>query len=103
MQHVIIEKNLEVNRHIVGKLKGNFVSLSMNKYGSNVVEKLLTHSGLEEVADTVITEILDSSSLLRVSHDLMGNFIVQAAIKVIKVKRITLFSTVRSCFCFAKL
>lgn len=86
MQRVIERKNLEVNRQIMEKLNGNIVNKSMNKYGSNVVEKLLTHSGLEEVADMVIIEILNSSSPLQVSQDLMGNFVVQAAIKVIKVK-----------------
>ncbi|GMN37812.1 hypothetical protein TIFTF001_007127 [Ficus carica] len=41
VQHLIQMRKWEVNRSIVERFRGKFVSMSMNKYGSNVVEKLV--------------------------------------------------------------
>ena len=86
VQHLVEMRKREVNRKIAERLRGKFVSMSMNKYGSNVVQKLVKYSGLREVAETVLTEILSSSDLLQVSQDFCGNFVVQALIKVIQVR-----------------
>ncbi|EXB76652.1 Pumilio-12-like protein [Morus notabilis] len=84
LSHVISMKKQEVNRKIAAKFTGKFFSISMNKYGSNVVENLMKNSGLEEAADSVISEILASDSPLLVSQDRYGNFVVQSAIRVIR-------------------
>ncbi|EXB76651.1 Pumilio-12-like protein [Morus notabilis] len=83
VQHVISMKKQEVNRKIATKFTGKFFSISMNKYGSNVVEKLVKNSGLE-AADSVISEILASDSPLLVYQNHYGNFVVQSAIRVIR-------------------
>ncbi|GMN37814.1 hypothetical protein TIFTF001_007121 [Ficus carica] len=83
VQHLVEMRKREVNRKIAERLRGKFASMSMNKNGSNVVQKLVKYSGLREVAETVLTEILSSSDLLQVSQDFCGNFVVQAIIKVI--------------------
>lgn len=86
MQHLVEMRKQEVNRKIAERLRGKFASMSMNRYGSNVVQKLVKYSGLREVAETVLTDILSSSDLLQVSQDFCGNFVVQAVIKVIPVR-----------------
>lgn len=86
VQHLIELRKWEVNRNIVDRFRGKFVSMSMNKYGSNVVEKLVKSSGLREVAEAILTEILSSSDLLQVSKHICGNFVVQTLIKVIQVR-----------------
>ncbi|GMN37817.1 hypothetical protein TIFTF001_007124 [Ficus carica] len=84
VQRIIEMKKLEINRDITTKLLGKFVRLSMNQQGCHVVQKLMKDSGLEEVVDTVLTDILDSSSPLQVCQDRYGNYVVQAAITRIK-------------------
>lgn len=70
---------------MAAKFDGKFVSMCTNKHGSNVVEKLVKESGLDEVVDQVISEILNSSSLLQVSQHPFGNYVIQSALKVIRV------------------
>ncbi|KAI3763025.1 hypothetical protein L1987_53472 [Smallanthus sonchifolius] len=86
LQHIVglnIPELPELTALLVRQLKGNFASLSCNKYASNVVEKCLNESG-EEISTSIILELITSpkSSLLLV--DPYANFVIQSAIRVSK-------------------
>nr|GLL47283.1 putative pumilio homolog 8, chloroplastic [Ipomoea trifida] len=68
---------------IVRQLAGSLVHLSMNKYGSNVVEKLLKECD-EIEARVIIEEIVSSPNFLMVLQDPFGNYVVQSALAVSK-------------------
>ena len=84
MQYVIGMKVPHVTSNIIVQLGGSYVTLSMNKYGSNVVEKCLEDAG-EEHSARIITEILHDPDLLKVLQDPYGNYVVQSALNVSKV------------------
>ncbi|XP_073024692.1 pumilio domain-containing protein C6G9.14-like [Primulina eburnea] len=78
VQHVIGLEIPNVIKGMVAGLRGNFVSLSMDKYGSNVVERLMKVSQ-EIYAPQIINEITSSPSFLNVVLDPYGNYVVQSA------------------------
>lgn len=84
MQHVIGLNIPRVTTDLLGQLQGCFVNLSMNKYGSNVVEKVLKEGG-EENANMIINEMMNSSEFLNVLQDPYGNYVAQSALQVSKV------------------
>ncbi|KAF7144222.1 hypothetical protein RHSIM_Rhsim05G0089100 [Rhododendron simsii] len=68
---------------IMAQLAGSYVSLSMNKYGSNVVERCIRDSN-EEQAARIIREIYDSPNFLMVLQDPFGNYVTQTALEIAK-------------------
>ena len=85
VQKVIGFKDMKINGEIASKLCGNFVSLSMNRHGSNVVEKLLNACAIEEV-EQIISEMIDTPQPLQFLLNEFGNYVVQTAIKTAKAK-----------------
>ncbi|KAI3807140.1 hypothetical protein L1987_23064 [Smallanthus sonchifolius] len=85
LQHIVglNKPEPELTALLVRQLKGNFASLSCNKYASNVVEKCLNETG-EEISTSIIMELVTSpkSSLLLV--DPYANFVIQSALRVSK-------------------
>ncbi|OMO73952.1 hypothetical protein CCACVL1_17055 [Corchorus capsularis] len=73
-----------VRANIIVQLRGSYVTLSMNKYGSNVVEKCLKDCEDEEQFAGIITEIMNDSEFLKVLQDPFGNYVVQSALLVSK-------------------
>jgi pumilio RNA-binding family len=57
IQHVLVNGRPEHKLTIVQKLKGSYLKLSKNKFGSNVVEKCVQYSGDAE-RDMIIEEIV---------------------------------------------
>ncbi|KAJ6777256.1 PUMILIO-LIKE PROTEIN [Salix koriyanagi] len=84
VQHVLDERIQHARIRILEQLKGYFVSLSMNKYGSNVVEKFLIWSGREENASMIIEEFIHSPYFVNICRDNFGNYVVQKALEVSK-------------------
>ncbi|KAG8368450.1 hypothetical protein BUALT_Bualt15G0046700 [Buddleja alternifolia] len=74
-----------VTSDIMAQLSGNFVSLSMNKYGSNVVEKCLKESEGNQVYQ-IIEEMIRSPKFLRLLQDPYGNYVAQSALSMAKEK-----------------
>ncbi|XP_071933530.1 pumilio homolog 12-like [Coffea arabica] len=72
-----------ITSDILSQLAGNYVSLSMNKYGSNVVEKCMKESS-EEQAMQIIKEIIGSQNFLTVLQDPFGNYVAQSAFAIAK-------------------
>ncbi|PON90610.1 Coatomer beta subunit [Trema orientale] len=85
VQYLTELKMPQVNEGIMAQLEGKFVSLSMSKHGSHVVEKLLKNTG-EENANKITNEILSSSSPLQILQDPFGNFVVQSALEASTVR-----------------
>lgn len=77
-----MENNVQISTQVVKTLKGNFVYLSKNKFGSHVVEKCLKEAD-DERANLIITEIFhepDSNEFLEILQHPMGNFVAQTAL-----------------------
>ncbi|KAH7518065.1 hypothetical protein FEM48_Zijuj09G0131000 [Ziziphus jujuba var. spinosa] len=67
---------------ILTQLRGKYVSLSMNKHGSNVVEKCLKESKTEQYTSIIVDEIINSPHFLDVLQDPYGNYVAQSALEV---------------------
>tara|TARA_R110002050_G_scaffold125248_3_gene244802 strand:- start:118 stop:336 length:219 start_codon:yes stop_codon:yes gene_type:complete len=59
IQHVLVNGRPQHKYTIVRKLKGSYLKLSKNKFGSNVVEKCVQYSADPE-RDMIIAEIVGS-------------------------------------------
>ena len=76
---VIIE-NWEDYKEITDLLKGNFFSLSLEKYASNVIERCIEKD--KEILENYIHEIIESKCISDVMKSNYGNYVVQKVIKL---------------------
>ncbi|KAB2042761.1 hypothetical protein ES319_D02G239200v1 [Gossypium barbadense] len=82
VQFVVGMRLRHVTSNLIMQLRGTYVSLSMNKYGSNVVEKCMKCSS--EHASMIIKEIMFDIDFLKVLQDAYGNYVIQSALRVSK-------------------
>lgn len=75
----------DVMTKLLKQFEGSFISLSCNKYGSNVVEKLLMGCN-EEESSQIIIELLRNPNVSMMLLDPFGNFVIQSALSVSKVR-----------------
>ncbi|KVH99416.1 Armadillo-like helical, partial [Cynara cardunculus var. scolymus] len=73
LQHVVGLNVPEFTAQLVRELRGNFASLSCNKYGSNVVEKCLNESR-EEISSLIVMELITSPNPSLLLTDPYANF-----------------------------
>ena len=66
---------------LVGELRGNFASLSCNKYGSNVVEKCLNESQ-EDISSLIVMELVTTPNPSVLLTDPYANFVIQCALTI---------------------
>lgn len=85
VQHLLGMNFPEATAEIMRQFRGRFVSLSCNKFASNVVEKFLVLSG-ENISTVIILELLQNASMLFL--DPYGNFVIQKALSVSQVHKI---------------
>ncbi|OMO70691.1 hypothetical protein COLO4_28552 [Corchorus olitorius] len=85
VQHILGFKDKEIMDCLLRQLEGYYVSLSCNRYGSNVVEKCLTESE-EKHSTKIIVELLRSPIVSRLLVDPFGNYVMQKALSVSKVR-----------------
>ncbi|KAF7817456.1 pumilio-like protein 12-like [Senna tora] len=83
VQHLISLRIDTVAKTILRKLQGNFVSLSCNKYSSNVVQKLI-ESGEEYCRTQIILELLQDTNGPMLLVDPYGNYVIQSALMASK-------------------
>ncbi|CAL5383815.1 unnamed protein product [Camellia sinensis] len=83
VQQLLGLKIPEVTTNLLRQLEGTYVSLSRNKYASNVVEKCLAESG-EEQSSRIIMELLRNPNVCMLLVDPFGNFVIQSALSVSK-------------------
>ncbi|CAN8301153.1 unnamed protein product [Cochlearia groenlandica] len=92
VQHVLSLYDLRCTMHVAISLRGHCVDLSLKKYGSYIVEKLLW---AEESTVVVVEELLECEGhrLMRLARSQFGNFVVSKALIVTKdmANRIDLF------------
>jgi len=84
IQHLISLKIPTVSVNLHHQLRQQFVSLSCNKYGSNVVEKFLHDSGAD-ISSCIILELLNDPNVARLLVDPYGNFVISTAYNKFKV------------------
>ncbi|XP_025012842.2 putative pumilio homolog 8, chloroplastic [Ricinus communis] len=77
-----------INAKIGAQLKGHYVRLSFQKWGSHVVEKCLVSQAMVYAVQDLLT--CGSSQLLQIARDQFGNYVIQKALKVTKKKNIAL-------------
>ncbi|MED6162898.1 hypothetical protein PIB30_074777 [Stylosanthes scabra] len=81
VQHLVSLKIARVTKSLMKHLEGKFVSISCNKYGSNVVEKFFQDSG-DCHSRTIILEILRFPNLPMLLVDPYANFVISSAVIV---------------------
>lgn len=72
----------DAGQAIMIRLLGHYAELSTQKFSSNVVEKCLKMSGLDETRERIIREVMLSPLLPRLLQDAYGNYVVQSALTV---------------------
>lgn len=80
----------DIKANLIKQLKGEFMHIACNKYGSNVVEKFL-ESG-EEHSSEIIMELVKDSNASMILLDPFGNYVIQSALAVSKVSSLLNFS-----------
>ncbi|GAA0160062.1 RNA metabolism protein [Lithospermum erythrorhizon] len=84
LQHILQRGHPQVCSEIIKKLTGQMVSMSTLKYSSNVIEKCVTYSSLEE-RKKIVDEILDFSGGIDAFQVMMtnpyGNYVVQRVLE----------------------
>lgn len=90
MQHLLEMRIPEVTANLLRRFQGCFVSLSCDKFASNVVEKFFVESG-ESYSASIIMELLRSPDASMLLVDPFGNFVIQSALSVSSVRYSTLF------------
>lgn len=86
VQYIIGMKNWHITAELVRQLSGDFVSLCMDKYGSNVVEKFMKETPDKNQIIPIIEEILYSPNFLRVLQDPFGNYVAQTSLRTCEVR-----------------
>ncbi|KAH0740533.1 hypothetical protein KY290_033576, partial [Solanum tuberosum] len=80
VQHLLGLKLPRVTYILIDRLQGNFLTLSCNKYASNVVEKIILDSRKKH-STRIITELLSNPSGSMLLMDPYGNFVIQSSLQ----------------------
>lgn len=68
---------------LLSQFEGNYVHLSMQKFGSHVVERCLRH--FEESRSQIVLELLSVPRFEQLLQDPFANYVIQCALAVAKV------------------
>ncbi|OIW14899.1 hypothetical protein TanjilG_30618 [Lupinus angustifolius] len=79
VQDLVSSKTPIVTECLLRQLEGKFLSLSRNKYGSNVVEKFLVEVG-DQHKRRIILELLHNPDVARLLVDPFGNYVIKSAV-----------------------
>jgi hypothetical protein len=82
VQYVLELGQEAASRAVMAALEGHYAELSMQKFSSNVVEKVLKLQGIDEERNKVVKEVLSSPLLPRLLQDSYGNYVVQSSLSV---------------------
>ncbi|XP_010546444.1 PREDICTED: pumilio homolog 18-like [Tarenaya hassleriana] len=91
VQHVLKLSNPLCTEKIASKLKGHYVLLSFQKYGSYVVEKILWHPPTTHLVLGDLIECSDGE-LIRLAENKYGNYVLQRALAKTFVRRPNLYA-----------
>lgn len=84
VQYTIGVKSPSVHGTIASLFEGNYVQLSMQKFGSNVVEKCLKEFR-EDLKATIMFELLSVSQFEQLLQHPYANYVIQSALLYTKV------------------
>lgn len=79
-------------RLIQNSLRGHYVTFSMQKYASNVVEKCLICGEPDDRVE-IVQELIRNPRFSLIAEDQYGNYVVQTALAHSKVKKKKTFAT----------
>lgn len=82
VQKVLALENPIFTERICSLLRGHYVRLSLQKWGSHVVEKCLKSSAMHYAVEELVNS--SNNQLLQVARDQFGNYVIQRALKVTK-------------------
>lgn len=85
VQYILGMKSQEMTTRLFIQLRSSFMSLSLGKYGSNVVEKCLRECD-EFQASKIIKELLRNPNAPMLLTDPYGNYVIQSSLSVSKVR-----------------
>lgn len=88
VQFVLEHGTPSSRRLILNSLRGHHVTLSMQKYASNVVEKCLVYGGPDNYGE-IVQELIRNPRFSLIAEDQYGNYVVQTALAESKVKKKT--------------
>ncbi|KAF6142401.1 hypothetical protein GIB67_033828 [Kingdonia uniflora] len=80
-------------KDLLAQLEGSFVSLSMQKFSSNVVEKFLKEAK-PEYYKRIVKELIYSPDVLMLLQDAFGNYVIQSALDITFKGRGPLFNSI---------
>lgn len=93
VQYLLDLRMPQITENLLRQLKGSFLFLSCNKYGSNVVEKCLLVSQQEQTTQ-IVMELITNPNASMLLLDPYGNYVIQSALSVSKVRNLYNFSLV---------
>ncbi|KAL9396271.1 hypothetical protein Peur_010524 [Populus x canadensis] len=82
VQYIMDLKNPCSIAILLSQLKGNYVHLSMQKFGSHVVERCLRH--FEESRSQIVLELLSVPRFEQLLQDPFANYVIQCALAITK-------------------
>lgn len=83
VQYILDQKVPMATASILDQLRGNYGSLSLQKYSSNVVEKCLKHAGNDQLAK-IVHELMYDPQFDTIIQDQYGNYVIQSALRECK-------------------
>jgi len=79
VQYVLEMPIPDIATRFARNLRGRFIELAMQKFSSNVVEKIM-NSGEKEALDIILDEIINCKDMPRLLQDPFANYVVQTAL-----------------------
>ncbi|MCL7023193.1 hypothetical protein MKW94_012056 [Papaver nudicaule] len=94
VQFVVGQKIKEATRSLVRNLKGQFETLSTNRFCCYLVVKFLKESDDEFVIKFIIDELVNKSNILMLLQDQYANIVIQSALDV--AEEVSMFNLIVS-------
>ncbi|RDX58339.1 putative pumilio-like 7, chloroplastic, partial [Mucuna pruriens] len=82
VQYVIETDTVTASAKLLGQFRGNYVTLSAQKFSSHVVEKCLKHIG--DSRSKIVRELLSAPHFEQLLQDPYANYVIQSALTVTK-------------------
>lgn len=88
IQYILKLRSPIINSRLVSQFSGHYITLSTQKFSSNVVERCLEHFGEEEGQAGIVRELLSAPQFEELLQDQYANYVIKAALNRTKVSSI---------------
>lgn len=85
IQYILKMRSPIINSRLVSQFSGHYITLSTQKFSSNVVERCLEHFGEEEGQAGIVRELLSAPQFEELLQDQYANYVIKAALNRTKV------------------